>query len=78
MNAVQRQQFVNILIEDVQPVVDSINADKFPTTRNAYGRYMAVLTPFNSQLRSIVADACIAAGANAQGVTDALRAVSGG
>ena len=78
MNTAQRNQAVIMLVETVQPVVDSINADKMPTTRNAYGRYMAVLTPFDSQLRSLVADACIAAGANAQGVRDALRALTGG
>lgn len=73
----QQQQFVDAFAADpdIQKIVKDIEA-KPATTRNHYGDYGAALSSL-SQGRRIVAQllglAFVKAGANAQGVADALR-----
>jgi len=68
----QRQKFISELVPLVQPEVDKIEGS-IATTQDNYGKYMHLLTPYERDLRLMVSEACIKAGANAAGVAAALR-----
>ena len=68
----QRQKFISELVPLVQPEVDRIEGS-IATTQDNYGKYMHLLTPYERDLRLMVSEACIKAGANAAGVAAALR-----
>jgi len=64
------------LAEDFAPFVKEVEAS-IPTTRNHYGRYGAMLTRLSKGSKrnaTIFAYAMMMAGANGQGVSDALSA----
>ena len=65
---------ISQLAEDFKPSVQKIEA-KIATTRNHYGDYMALLSSVakSKQHAQIFSLAMIEAGANRQGVNDALR-----
>lgn len=69
MNAI-----VDSIVETVKPAVEAIEAST-PTTRGHYARYMALFSQFadTREQAAILAAAFKKAGANAQGVDDALR-----
>ena len=68
----KHEQFIAELVPLVQSEVDRIEAS-IATTQDHYGKYMHLLTPYESGLRLMVSKACIKAGANAAGVAAALR-----
>ena len=63
------------LAADLRALVKAIEMIKAPVTRNNYGRYMEIIsyTSKDAVTAGIVAAALIEAGANKQGVNDALR-----
>lgn len=64
------------IVEDIKPIVAKI--EKLPpTTRNHYGDYMAVLSQTEEpRIRKRLAAILVIAGANEQGVADALKLCS--
>jgi hypothetical protein len=66
------------LAEDLAPFVKDVESGKIPkTTRNNYGAYGQMLTRLSRGKRRgaiILSYALLKAGANAQGVSDALQA----
>ena len=66
---------VDNLVETLAPAVAAIEAEQWPATRNNYGAYMAIFSQFADDIGQarILALALKRAGANAQGVEDALR-----
>lgn len=66
------------LANDVKPYVDKIEA-RIATTKNHYGDYMALLSQWQKEpkVMMVMAMACKKAGANPQGVNDALRIMTG-
>ncbi len=68
-------KIVDSIVEIVKPAVEEIEADQYPVTRNNYARYMAMFSQFAGDRgqATILAVALKKAGANAQGVDDALR-----
>lgn len=60
---------------DIVATVKAIESDKLPTTRNNYGRYLAALSPAAKEPNTcrIMAMAMVKAGANKQGIYDALQ-----
>ena len=67
---------VKDLAEDFRDLVANIESDKYPTTRNHYGRYMSIFSQTahgDKNTGQWIALALIEAGANEQGVRDALR-----
>lgn len=64
------------LANDLRPVVAKIEADKLPTTRKHYGRYLALFSQLahgDARMGKIICSALIVAGGNFQGVADAYR-----
>ena len=63
------------LVKTLRPAVAAIESDTVPVTRHHYGEYMALLSRFadDAGQRKMLANALILAGANKQGVADALR-----
>lgn len=73
MNAEQKAILKDVAI-DLEPLVRDIE-DSPMTTQNHYGDYMSVLSQAgDSDNKRFIALALIDAGANKQGVRDALRA----
>ena len=68
-------QVVDNVAKALKPAVEAIEANKIPTTRNHYGDYMAIFSQLADDVGQarILAVALKQAGANAQGVDDALR-----
>jgi len=66
---------VTNLAKNLKPAVEQIEADKCPATRHNYGAYMAIISQFSDDIGQarVLAMALKLAGANAQGVDDALR-----
>ena len=66
---------VDRVAESVKPAVEEIEAIKVPTTRNSYALYMAIFSQFADDIGQarVLAMALKQAGANVQGVDDALR-----
>jgi hypothetical protein len=61
---------------DVKELVKHVESDSIPTTRHNYGRYMTFITTMchgSENMGYIIGLALIQAGANRQGVTDALK-----
>lgn len=75
----KQQQFVDMMASDVEIIAAILNVEKSPaTTRNHYGNYMSLLGSLsngNKTLATLLGDAFVKAGANAQGVADALRLI---
>lgn len=69
-------RLINGLAEDLKPEVENIEAMP-ETTRNHYGQYMRLVTLVPGK-EAIIATALIKAGANVQGVRDALYIMKGG
>jgi len=55
-------------------MIDSIETS-MPTTKNHYGRYMALLSKFPADKRLVYANFFIVMGGNRQGISDALSIV---
>lgn len=74
MDKEKLKKLVTELAGDFKPAVEKIEA-KIATTRNHYGDYMALLSSLakSKQHAQIFALAMIEAGANRQGVNDALQ-----
>lgn len=74
MNKAALETLIAGLVSDFAPVVKEIESS-MATTKNHYGRYMAILSMANGnkQHAQIFAIALVRAGANGQGVQDALR-----
>lgn len=66
---------VSNLAATLRDAVSEIEAEQWPATRNNYGAYMAIFSQFADDIGQarILALALKRAGANAQGVEDALR-----
>ena len=67
---------VKDLAGDFVSAVAEIEKDKYPTTRNHYGRYMHIISKLangSKEMGKVIALALVEAGANKQGVRDALR-----
>lgn len=66
------------LAEDLAPFVRDVESGKIPkTTRNSYGTYGQMLTRLSKGKRKvalILSYAMLQAGANAQGISDAMQA----
>ena len=75
MNA-QQKQMIDGLADDFKESVDAIESG-FKLTQNHYGKYMAFISRLakNNLMGKIIGIALIQAGANAQGVRDALKAL---
>lgn len=66
-------QAVTTLADSIRPLLQEIH-DTPPTTRNYYGDYMAILAGTDSQQRRyLFALAMIEAGANVEGIRDAMN-----
>lgn len=65
------------IANSMKAIVADIEAN-VATTRNHYGAYMSLLIMFtdDASQRAMIAKALVLAGANEQGVTDALKAIS--
>jgi len=78
MTKEQETKLILDLAEDLAPFVRDVETGKIPqTTRNNYGSYGQMLTRLSNRKRRgaiILSYALIKAGANAQGVSDALQA----
>lgn len=72
MNKDQARAAINQVIATLKPIVSKIEA-RPALTANHYGDYMAVLGQAPAAQRTHLAACLIKAGANEQGVTDALR-----
>ena len=70
------KQLVTGLAEDLKPEVVKIEK-KFATTKNRYGDYMALISAVAKDERTakLIVLALIEAGANREGVTDAMRII---
>lgn len=71
----KQKQLISDLANDLRETVTKIEG-KLATTRNHYGDYMSLiggLAKGNRTVGQVIALALIEAGANAQGVNDALR-----
>ena len=67
------------LAEVLKPAVDHIEADSIPTTRNHYGKYLAIFGQYakDAGAAEVLAHALIKAGGNVQGVRDGQKAAFG-
>jgi hypothetical protein len=78
MTKEQETELILDLAQDLAPFVKDVESGKIPqTTRNNYGAYGQMLTRLSNGKRRgaiILSYALIQAGANAQGVSDALQA----
>jgi hypothetical protein len=75
-----KQEKLNAIVKDLAgdfvSTVKEIEKEKYPTTRNHYGRYMNIISQLakgSRQMGEVIALALVEAGANKQGVRDALR-----
>lgn len=60
------------LASDLKPIVNAIE-QQVATTRNHYGDYLTIITGGPEPKRGLMALALLRAGANRQGMVDALR-----
>ena len=68
--------FIVDLAADLKPIVAKIEGDTLPTTRNHYGRYLALFSQLShgdARVGKLVCAALIVAGGNHAGVSDAYR-----
>jgi hypothetical protein len=74
----EQEKLVAELANDVKPYVDKIEA-RIATTKGHYGDYMELLSQWQKEPRvmMVMAMACKKAGADPQGVNDALRMLTG-
>lgn len=70
---------VKALIVEVTPAVEELEQEKFPTTKDNYGSYLALLSghSLNRTKLMVLAYALIKAGANKNGVAAAFKICSG-
>lgn len=77
MTKEQETELILDLAKDLAPFVRDVESGKIPkTTRNSYGTYGQMLTRLSKGKRRgaiILSYALLQAGANAQGVSDALQ-----
>jgi hypothetical protein len=67
-------KIVESIADDIRPEVESIEANKNPTTKGNYGKYLQLLGIFDDTAsRNVYALALIKAGANQYGVKEALK-----
>lgn len=78
MTKEQETKLILDLAEDLAPFVRDVETGKIPqTTRNSYSTYGQMLTKLSKGKRNValvLSYALLKAGANAQGVSDALQA----
>jgi len=78
MTKEQETKLILDLAEDLAPFVRDVEGGKIPkTTRNSYSTYGQMLTRLSKGKRNValvLSYAMLQAGANAQGVSDALQA----
>jgi RNA binding exosome subunit len=74
----KRDEAINKLADQLREVVVEIEAGVL-TTRGHYGTYMGIISKFTDDKGQahILGEALIKAGANKQGVTDALKVMYG-
>lgn len=70
----EQRQAIKELGESLRPTLDKIHA-RVPSTRNYYGDYMAILSE-RPEYAKIMALAMLYAGANPQGIQDAVKFVN--
>lgn len=68
-----KQHLGEELVQQLQKQIQDIE-NSIPTTKNHYGRYMAILSSYGEQ-KKVMAAILVTLGANKQGVMDALRLV---
>ena len=77
MTKEQEAELILELAEELAPFVRDVESGKIPkTTRNSYGAYGQMLTRLSKGKRRgaiILSYALLKAGANAQGISDALQ-----
>jgi len=77
MTKEQETELILELAEELAPFVRDVESGKIPkTTRNSYGAYGQMLTRLSKGKRRgaiILSYALLKAGANAQGISDALQ-----
>jgi len=75
----KQKQFVDMMANDSEVIAAIAKIEKSPaTTRNHYGNYMALLSSLsngNKVIATLLGSAFVKAGANAQGVADALNLI---
>ena len=67
---------IESLASDFKEIVTGIESNKFPTTKNNYGRYLSIISHVangEKQVGHIIGLALIEAGANKSGVQSALK-----
>ena len=73
----KQQQFVDMMANDTEVIAAIADIEKSPaTTRNHYGNYMSLLSSLsngNKVISTLLGSAFVKAGANAQGIDDALK-----
>ncbi len=72
MTTEQAQAALNSVIETLRPIVKKIE-DSPAATKNHYGEYMAILSGAPLKNRKSLAACLIKAGANEDGIVDALK-----
>lgn len=67
------KELIDSLAEEVRPEVEKIEKS-LPMTKNHYGKYMEILSLWEKEnIRKIMALSLVKAGANIQGVKDAMK-----
>ena len=68
-----KKAIIDDMAETLKPIVQGIETS-IKTTQDHYGRYLSILAQFkDKQMRGIVGQALIQAGANKAGVNSALK-----
>ncbi|MFA5879914.1 MAG: hypothetical protein WC860_07040 [Candidatus Margulisiibacteriota bacterium] len=83
LSPIQREQLSKLILEftadkDLIEAVKKIESSPM-TTKNHYGRYMAILSPYSKDYVSlyVISEALKKIGANSQGMSDAIRIILG-
>ena len=69
---IEQQTMIDEVVEELRPTVTRIEA-RLATTRDHYGDYMQMLSPYPREQRSTIAILLLKAGANQAGVRWAMR-----
>lgn len=71
-----QQKLIDELVADYKPIVDEIESG-IKTTKNNYGKYMAILGKTDASIRNVVAYVLVKAGADPEGVRWGMKLASG-
>lgn len=68
------QNSIKVLAKNLTPILDELHAMP-PSSKNYYANYLAILTAHKPERAKLIAIAMLYAGANKDGIQDALKLI---